>query len=328
MPRRTRNPFVLLWTVAALAASLAAGSAAPARAQMTDLTLIAPAAPGGGWDQTVRAMRDALEEAGLARGVQVQNIAGAGGTVGLAQFVTGFRANPRALMVSGLVMLGAVETTRAPVTLDEVTPIARLTGEHEVIVVPAQSGIRTLDELLERFRADPGSVSWAGGSAGGADHIMVALLARAVGVDPRRINYIPFSGGGEALAALFGNHVTAGVSGWGEFAAPVRAGRLRALAVSAPKRVPGLDVPTLREQAVNLELTNWRGVVAPPGITPEARRELADAVARMARSPAWRTQVEDRGWLDLYQGADDFAAFLKVDRARVEAVLRDVGLIP
>lgn len=332
MTQASRKPFALLWTAALwIAAAFAMGAAmtapSPVRAQMTDLKIIAPAAPGGGWDQTARAMQEVMQGAGIARDIQVRNIAGAGGTVGLAQFVTGFKANPKALMVGGLVMVGAIQTNKSPVSLDQVTPIARLTGEYQAIVVPAQSGIGSLKELLERFKTDPGSVSWGGGSAGGTDHIMVGLLAKEIGVDPRRVNYIPFSGGGEAMAALLGNHVTAGVSGWGEFAAQVQAGKLRALAVSAPKRVPGIDVPTLREQAVNLELTNWRGVVAPPGLTPEARQALTDAVAAMAKSPAWGTLLKSRQWMDLYQGPDDFAAFLKVDRARVETVLRDIGLV-
>ena len=325
MRPHARNPFALLWTVAALAVGMAV--AAPALAQMTDLKIIAPAAPGGGWDQTARAMQEVMHGAGIARDIQVQNIAGAGGTVGLAQFVTGFKANPKALMVGGLVMVGAIQTNKSPVTLDQVTPIARLTGEYEAIVVPAQSDIKSLKDLLERFKANPGSVSWGGGSAGGTDHIMVGLLAKEIGVDPRRINYIPFSGGGEAMAALLGNHVTAGVSGWGEFAAQVQAGKLRALAISAPRRVPGIDVPTLREQAVNLDLTNWRGVVAPPGIKPEAKQALAEAVEAMANTPAWQDLLKTRQWMDLYQGPDDFAAFLKVDRARVETVLKDIGLI-
>lgn len=329
MPRNRRNPFALLWIAAALAVGLAAlvSGAGPARAQMTDLKIIAPAAPGGGWDQTARAMQEVMQGAGIARDIQVQNIAGAGGTIGLAQFVTGFKANPKALMVGGLVMVGAIQTNKSPVTLDQVTPIARLTGEYQAIVVPVQSDIQSLRELLERFKKDPGSVSWGGGSAGGTDHIMVGLLAKEIGVDPRRVNYIPFSGGGEAMAALLGNHVTAGVSGWGEFAAQVQAGKLRALAISAPKRVPDIDVPTLREQAVNLELTNWRGVVAPPGIKPEAKQALAEAVEAMAKSPAWGSLLKSRQWMDLYQGPDDFAAFLKVDRARVERVLRDIGLV-
>ncbi|MBP2312001.1 Bug family tripartite tricarboxylate transporter substrate binding protein [Azospirillum soli] len=328
MPQASRNPFALLWTVAVFAVGAAMMAPAPVRAQMTDLKIIAPAAPGGGWDQTARAMQEVMQGAGIARDIQVQNIAGAGGTIGLAQFVTGFKANPKALMVGGLVMVGAIQTNKSPVTLDQVTPIARLTGEYQAIVVPAQSEIRSLKELLERFKANPGSVSWGGGSAGGTDHIMVGLLAKEIGVDPRRVNYIPFSGGGEAMAALLGNHVTAGVSGWGEFAAQVQAGKLRALAISAPKRVPGIDVPTLREQAVNMELTNWRGVVAPPGLKPEAKQALAEAVEAMAKSPAWGTLLKNRQWMDLYQGPDDFAAFLKVDRARVETVLRDIGLVP
>lgn len=337
MPRRCRNrrfpnPFARVLPAAGLTAALAAASilaafAGPVRAQVADLRIVAPAAPGGGWDQTARAMQEAMQSTGAASGIQVQNIPGAGGTVGLAQFITAFRNDPKALMVCGLVMVGAIQSNRAPVTLDQVTPIARLTGEYEALVVPAQSDIKTLADLIERFKREPGAVSWGGGSAGGTDHIVVGLFAKEVGVDPRHVNYIPFSGGGEALAALLGGHVTAGVSGWGEFAGQVQAGTLRALAITAPQRVAGIEVPTLREQGVNLELTNWRGVVAPQGIKPEAKQALAGAVAQMARSPAWKDVLKNRQWIDLYQGPDEFAAFLKVDRARVETVLREVGLV-
>jgi len=316
--------FLSLVATAGIALSLAAS---PARAQMTDVKIIAPAAPGGGWDQTARAMQEALQASGLARDIQVTNIPGAGGTIGLAQFVTGFKNNPKAMMVGGLVMVGAILTNKSPVNLDQVTPIARLTGEYEAIVVPAQSDIQSLNDLVERFKKDPGAVSWGGGSAGGTDHILVGLLAKETGVDPKRINYIPFSGGGEALAALLGNHVTAGVSSWGEFAAQVQAGKLRALAISAPARAPGIDVPTMREQGVNLELTNWRGVIAPPGIQPAQKQALADLVDKMAKSQAWQDTLKQRNWMDMYQTSDQFAAFLKVDRARVETILKDIGLV-
>ncbi|WP_051340811.1 tripartite tricarboxylate transporter substrate binding protein [Azospirillum halopraeferens] len=314
--------------LAVLAALAIATAAAHAAAAAGDLRVIAPAASGGGWDQTARAMRDVLESVDPARAVEVVNIPGAGGTVGLAQVISGFKGSPDTLMVSGLVMVGAVQVARSPATLDQVTPIARLTGEYEVIVVPAASPIRSMEDLLAQFRENPGAVSWGGGSAGGADHMLVGLLATAVGVDPASVNYVPFSGGGEALAAILGGHVTVGVSGWSEFASQVRAGTLRALAISAPAPVADIGVPTLKQQGVNLDLVNWRGVVAPPGITDEQKRALADTVEAMARSPAWKATLERHGWLDLYQTPDQFAAFLRVERGRVQSVLRDIGLLP
>ncbi len=178
------------------------------------LTIIAPAAPGGGWDQTARAMQHALEADGLVRTVLVENVPGAAGTIGLAQFVTNRQGDENTLLVTGLVMVGAIVFNDSPASLVRTTPIARLTGEFEVIAVPASSAVTNLHGLVERLRANPGAVSWGGGSAGGTDHILAGLIAEAAGVDARRVNYVAFSGGGEAVAALLGSQVTAGISGY------------------------------------------------------------------------------------------------------------------
>lgn len=300
--------------------------AAPGHAAMKGLEIVAPASPGGGWDQTARAMQGALQGEGLASAVQVTNIAGAGGTVGLAQFVTR-KGRGSTVMVMGLIMVGAILTNKAPVTLDAVTPIARLTGEYELIAVPSSSPIRTMGDLVARLKADPGSVSWGGGSAGGADHILTALIAKAVGVDPTRINYIAHSGGGEAMASILGGHVTAGVSGVAELMPQVEAGKLRALAISSEERIPGVEVPTLKAQGIDVALTNWRGVVAQGGIPGGEKRALSEMVDRMVKSASWQETLKARGWIDLYLPADPFAEFLKKDRARTEAVLKEVGLV-
>jgi putative tricarboxylic transport membrane protein len=315
-------------------AGLAAGAllaacvvASPAWAQVEGLEIVAPAGPGGGWDQTARAMQAALQEAGLASGVQVNNIPGAGGTIGLAQFVTSKKRRGDAVLVGGLVMLGAILTNKAPVTLDDVTPLARLTGEYEVLVVPASSDIQTLDDLVAKLKADPGSVAWGGGSAGGTDHILAGLIAKAAGVDPTKVNYIAHSGGGEALGSILGGHVTVGVSGYEEFAGQIQAGELRALAVSGDERIPGTDIPTLKEQGVDASLVNWRGLFAPAGIREGDKEALAEAVAKMVESPAWQKTLETRGWLDLYLPPEEFAAFLEENRAQVETTLKDIGLV-
>jgi putative tricarboxylic transport membrane protein len=301
--------------------------APPVMAQIQGLEIVVPAAPGGGWDQTGRAMQSALQDEGLASGIQVVNIPGAGGTIGLAQFVSSKEGQGNALMTSGLVMLGAILTNQSPVTLEQVTPIARLTGEYEAIVVPASSDLQTLDDLVAKFKEDPQSVSWGGGSAGGTDHMLVGLIAKAVGVEPSGINYVPFSGGGEALASILGGHVTAGVSGYQEFAGQIETGDLRPLAISSAERLEGIDIPTLKEQGIDVELTNWRGVVAPPGISDEDKQALGDAVGQMAKSEAWQSIVAERAWLDLYLPPDEFAQFLEQDRAQVETVLKDIGLV-
>jgi putative tricarboxylic transport membrane protein len=316
---------ILAAGTAALIASVAA--APPAAAQIQGLEILVPAAPGGGWDQTGRAMQNALQEEDLASGIQVVNIPGAGGTIGLAQFVSGKAGQGDALMTGGLVMLGAILTNQAPVTLEQVTPIARLTGEYEVIVVPASSDLQTLDDLVAQFKEDPQSVSWGGGSAGGTDHMLVGLIAKAVGVEPSGINYVPFAGGGEALASILGGHVSAGVSGYQEFAGQIETGDLRALAISSTERLEGVDIPTLKEQGVDVDLTNWRAVFAPPDISDEDKQKLADAVGQMVESETWQNTLKERAWLDLYLPPDEFAEFLAQDRQQVETVLKDIGLV-
>ncbi|HZW28672.1 MAG TPA: tripartite tricarboxylate transporter substrate binding protein [Trueperaceae bacterium] len=291
------------------------------------LRLMAPAAPGGGWDGTARAMQTALQEAGIVDKVEVFNVPGAGGTIGLAQLASAEAGQGDLLMVMGLVMVGAILSNDSPVTLANTTPIARLTAEYEVIVVPASSPYQTLQDLIDAFRADPGAVSWGGGSAGGTDHILAGLLANAVGVDPTQVNYIAFSGGGEALASIMGGQVTAGISGYSEWAGQIESGDLRVLAVSAPEPVPGIDAPTLREQGVDLELANWRGVVAPPDLSDEARQRLVDAVDQLAQSEAWQQQLEQFGWTPAYMSGDEFVAYLAEEDARVTEVLRDIGLV-
>ena len=313
-----------LATAIALSAGLTAASGAFA---LDDLKIIAPAKPGGGWDQTARAMQEVMQSAGIAKAVTVENVAGAGGTVGLAQLVDREKGNPNALMVNGLVMVGAILTNQSAVTLDQTTPIARLTGEYEVIVVPKSSDIQNLGQLVEKLKADPASVSWGGGSAGGTDHILAGLIAQAAGADATKINYVPFSGGGEALAAVMGGHVTAGVSGLSEWIGQIQAGELRALAISSADKVQGVDIPTLKEQGVNVDLANWRAVVAPPGIDDAQKKALVDAVDAMVKSDAWKKVLADKGWMDLYMSGDDFTKYLADENARVTAILKTLGLV-
>ena len=307
--------------------ALAAGTVVPAEAQepYPHLRLIAPAAPGGGWDQTARAMQLALTQAGLAQAASVENVPGAAGTIGLARFVSAERGSGDVAMVSGLIMLAAITTHRSAITLGDVTPIARLTGEFEVIVVPSASPHRTLADLLAALRAAPESVSWGGGSAGGSDQILAGLIADAAGVDPRRVNYIAFAGGGESLAAVTGGQVTVGISGVSEFAPQIEAGTVRVLAVSSAERLPHLEAPTLREQGIDVELEIWRSVVAPPGISLADRDRLLRTVDAMVHSESWRQMVARYRWNDRYLAGDAFAAFLDSEEARVLGVLRKLG---
>ena len=310
----------VLTMILALAASLAAAGAGAQPA----LKMMIPANPGGGWDQTGRSLAAAMQSAKLVSSVQFDNKGGAAGTIGLAQFVNGSKGDPNAVMIGGMVMVGGIILNKSPVNLSQVTPIARLTSEWEVIVVPAQSPLKTLDDLLKAFKANPGKVSWGGGSAGGTDHILIGMIAKAVGVDPAKVNYVAFKGGGEAVAAILGGHVTAGVSGVGEFAEQVKAGKMRALAVSAPAKFEG--IPSLREQGVNVELGNWRGVFGAPAINAQQREALVKLVQAATETPSWKATVEKLGWTPVFLGGDEYKKFLDEDTKRVAQIIESLGI--
>lgn len=316
------------FTLKALASIIVAAAPWPALAQAPlELKITAPAAPGGGWDGAARSLQQVMSATRAAKSVQVVNVPGAGGTVGLAQFVNTAKGDGNQLMVMGITMVGAVLTNKSPVTLDSVTPIARLTGDALVIVVPANSPHKTLNDLAAALKADTSKVVWAGGSAGGADHILAGLVAKAAGGDASKLNYVPFSGGGEALAEMLGGRVTAGISGYNEFESQIKAGKLRALAISTSKRMAGVDVPTIKEQGLDVEVVNWRGIVAGPGVSAAQKAALVAAVTKALKSDEWAKVRQARGWDDAYLDADAFAAFLKADQTRVKDVLTTIGLV-
>lgn len=291
-----------------------------------DYTIMAPAAPGGGWDQTARALQQVWQDEKLGS-VEVVNVPGAGGTVGLAQFSTQAASNPNQLMVGGYVMVGAILTNASPVTLDAVTPIARLTGEYEAIGVKTDSPIQDIQQLAEMLKADPGAVSWAGGSAGGTDHIGAGLFAKAVGADPTKVNYIAFSGGGESLASILGGQVTVGISSVSEFREQVEAGTMRILAVSSEERIEGIDAPTLKESGIDVVLQNWRSVSAAPGLTDEQVAAITADVEAAVQTETWKKILAERGWLDTFLAGDAFKEQLAKDIAATDAILREIGLV-
>jgi len=315
------------FSASALCALAASGLALPRAASaqgIGTLKMMIPANPGGGWDQTGRSLAAAMQAAKVVQNVQFDNKGGAAGTIGLVQFINAAKRDPTALMMGGMVMVGGIILNKSPVDLSMVTPIARLTSEYVVVVVPANSPHKTMGDLVKAFRDAPGKVSWGGGSAGGTDHILIGLIARATGGDPSKINYVPFKGGGEAIAAIVGGHVSAGVSGLGEFSEQIKAGRMRALGVSSPERLEG--VPTLRAQGIDVVLGNWRGIFGAPGITPAQRDALVAAVRTATESPAWKESLTKYGWEPWFLGGEDYKRFIDEDVKRVGAILDSLGL--
>ena len=287
------------------------------------LEIMAPADPGGGWDQTARAMQSAVQGAKLVNSVQVTNVGGAGGTVGLQKLLN--ERSESYLMITGLVMIGAVETNTSQARLEETTPIARLTAEDEVVVVPADSPHKTIDDLLAAVNEKGKGVSITGGSAGGTDHILAGMLLKAKNIAPDKLNYVPYSGGGESLAALLGKKVDAGISGIGEYKEQIKAGKLRALGTSGPNPVPELNVPTFGDLGV--ELINWRGVVAPASITAEAKQRLTKLVTDMHASDEWKAELSKKGWTDTFLTGSEFSTFMAKEIGRVKPALQDIGLV-
>ena len=310
-----------------LAALAAAGTLPLSAHAAAAIKMMIPANPGGGWDSTGRALGKALLDSGAASSVTYDNKGGAAGAIGLAQFVNSSKGDPNALMVMGAVMLGGIITGKPPVGLDKVTPLARLTSEYNVFVLPANSPFKTRKDVIEQLKKDHGSVKWGGGSRGSTEHIAAAMIAREVGVDPAKINYVAFRGGGEATAAILGGNVTIGGSGYSEFAEYIAAGKMRAVGVTSSARLKGVNVPTLKEQGINVDIGNWRGVYGAPGITAEQRKALIDALSKTFKHKAWQDAMEKNGWTPAWLAGDEFSNFVDSEFASLRATMAKSGMI-
>jgi putative tricarboxylic transport membrane protein len=289
--------------------------------------MMIPANPGGGWDSTGRALGKALIDAKVADSVSFDNKGGAAGALGLAQFVNASKGDENALMVMGAVMLGGIITGKPPVNLSQVTPIARITSEYNAFVLPANSPFKTMADVVAQLKKDPGSVKWAGGSRGSTEHIAAAMIARDVGVDAAKINYVAFRGGGEAIAAILGGNVTIGGSGYSEFAEYIAAGKMKAIAVTSGTRLKGVAVPTLKEQGINVELGNWRGVYGAAGITAAQRKSLTDRVLAALKTKSWQEALEKNNWTPAVLSGAAFEKFVDDDFASLRATMVKSGMI-
>jgi putative tricarboxylic transport membrane protein len=307
--------------------AMAAAGTLPLTAQAAaNIKMMIPANPGGGWDTTGRALGKAMLEAKAADTVQFDNKGGAAGVIGLAQFVNASKGDANAIIMMGAVMLGGIITGKPQVGLDKVTPIARLTSEYNVFVVPADSPFKTMKDVVDQMKKDPGSVTWGGGSKGSTEHIAASILARQVGVDPKKVNYVAFRGGGEATAAILGGNVKVGGSGYSEFAEYIAAGKMRAIGVTSPKRLPGINVPTMKEQGYDVILGNWRGVYAAPGITAAQRAELTDLVVKATKTKAWAEALAKNSWTPALMTGKEFDDFVDYEFSSLRAIMYLSGM--
>ncbi len=311
-------------------AAAGTGMALPAWAQakpMYDtMNMFVPAGPGGGWDGTARAIEKVAKALGLVGNMQFENVGGAGGMVGLPRFVNSRKGQANAVMIGGSVMVGAGIANKSPLTIKDVTPLARLTEEATVVVVPAGGKIKTWAELTAALKANPKAVSVGGGSAGGTDHLTLGLMIKALGGNAKDAAYVAFAGGGVATAAILGNQVTAGISGYSEFEEHIKSGKMIALATSGRTRISGTNVPTMTELGMNVVMTNWRGIFAPPGITAAQRSQLMDFVGRVVNSNQWKEELVLRKWDNAYMTEAPFQRELNWDIERIGGLLKELGL--
>jgi putative tricarboxylic transport membrane protein len=291
------------------------------------MKMMIPASPGGGWDTTGRALGRALTDGRLADAVQYENKGGAAGALGLAQFAHTAAGDPNAILMMGAVMVGGIITGKPPVHLQTCTPIARLTSEYNVFVVPTASPIRSMRDVVDLLKRDPGAVKWGGGSRGSTEHIAACMLARNVGVDPKKVNYVPFRGGGEAVSAILGGNLTVGGSGYSEFAEHIASGRMRPIGVTSQKRLPGLAIPTVKEQGFDVVLGNWRGVYGGPGLTPAQRAELTDMVVRATKTPTWNDALQKHGWTSAVATGREFDDFVEYEFSSLRAIMYLSGML-
>jgi putative tricarboxylic transport membrane protein len=268
-----------------------------------------------------------LQDAGAASSVTFENKGGAAGAIGLAQFYNASKGDPNALMVMGAVMLGGIITGKPPVSVTQLTPIARLTTEYNVFVLPADSPFKSMKDVVDQLKKDPGSVKWGGGSRGSTEHIAAAQIAQAVGVQASKINYVPFRGGGEATAAILGSNVSVGGSGYSEFQQYIESGKMRPIAVTSAQRLPGINIPTLKEQGIDVEIGNWRGVFGAAGISAAQRDALTALVVRATKSPSWTESLTKNNWTAALLTGKSFDEFVDRDFSSLRATMVRAGMV-
>ncbi|MES5820462.1 tripartite tricarboxylate transporter substrate-binding protein [Streptomyces sp. RG80] len=332
---RTRRAALLgaLATVSMLAASACGATAdkeetgSGGSRTVGGLRLMVPNTPGSGYDVTARTVAQVMQDSKVASGVQVYNLPGAGGTVGLQRLVNE-KGNGKLAMQMGLGVVGSAYTSKSKATLTDTTPLAKLIEEAGAIVVSKDSPYKTIDDLVTAWKKDPKKVAVGGGSSpGGPDHLLPMQLAKAIGIEPKKVNYVSYDGGGELLPAILGNKIAFGASGFGEFLDQIEAGQVRVLAVTSEEPIPAVkDAPTLKGSGIDLVFTNWRGFVAPPGITDAEKKTWIDSLTTMHDSKEWKAELTKRGWTDAFVTGDEFGTYLKDQDTSVADLLAELGL--
>lgn len=291
--------------------------------------LLVPAKPGGGWDQTARGLQQVAQEAKLTdQSIEVINREGGGGATGLAELTTSEKGNPNTLMIGGLVMIGALKQAGSPLSITDATAIATMTSEAEALVVRADSPYESITDVINAYRADPKSVVFGGGSAGGSDQILVGLMLRAADLQPRDMNYVGYSGGGEAIAGILSGDVKVGVSGVSEFEGQLESGEMRLLAISSNDQVnvAGRPAPTLQGSGLDVDFVNWRAVFAPPGLTAAQLDGITAFIQRIHDTEQWQALLEKRGWTGDFRTGDDAVKFVTQQQEETGSILGELGL--
>lgn len=291
------------------------------------INIMAPGSVGGGWDASARAMQRALTEGGLVdESVSVYNVEGAAGTIGLAELATEHVGDPHQFMWMAPTLLGGIYLNDSPIGIDQVTPIARTHTGFRGVVVDADSEYQTFDDLVEAWVADPQGFSWAGGSAGGSDHLMIGSIAQAAGIDPEDLNFVATAGGGELNTSILSGSVSAGSTGVEELTGQVEAGEMRLLAVSSPERI--LDAPTFEELGYDeVVASSWFGLVAPGELDDEERDAMVSLVEDMVETEQWAETLEKNNWSEFLLTGDEFAEFLAAEQETARDLLTTLGLV-
>jgi putative tricarboxylic transport membrane protein len=305
-------------------ASAAAADKYPAK----PLEIVAPANPGGGWDGIARAVNITLETEKLyPQPMSVANKPGGGGAVGFSYIKMNEKNDYELVVYSPPLVIKTIDKTLQG-NYKELTPLAKLITDYQVIVVKADSPFKTMADLVAAIKKDPSSAKFAGGSAPGSmDHVAMCKIAKAAGIDPTKLIYVAFSGGGEALTTLLGGNVAFVSTGTGEILGQLAAGTIRILGITSEKRLPGVlkDVPTVKEQGINVTYEVWRGIFGAPGMSKDAQAWWASTLKKMVGTKTWKEQLVKYSWVDAYAGSADFAKFLDAENASYTELLTQLG---